>query len=247
MTTIFILNNVKLDEIDTKYGIGLRSSVAEQIPENTTAIADVIDLKPPAQFSFTDESKNIVNCSVSFIDFKSKRPPSSINCFWCRHKIPNDKALIGCPIKYIPDTLTKTYLSEITKTMYMISESITKSRAKQPLNSEQSIEKNQIYETDGAFCSFNCCLAFIHDNKSNSLYRNSEMLLNKIFSDSFPNDDNTKIKPASHWRTLKEYGGFLDIEEFRNGFTNVSYKNQGLFRFVSSATLWEKKINLSSK
>lgn len=244
MSTVFVLKNVKLDEIDTKYGIGLRSSVAEQIPENTTAIADVIDIKPPTQFSFVDESKNTVNCAVSFIDFKLKRPLNSVNCFWCRHKIPNDKAIIGCPIKYIPDILTKSYMSEITKTQYMISESITKSRSKQPLNNEQSIEKNQIYETSGSFCSFNCCLSFIYDNKTNSLYRNSEVLLNKIYSETFPTED-TKIKPAPHWMTLKDYGGFQTIDEFRNGFLNVSYKNQGLFRFVSVGVLYEKKVHLS--
>ena len=33
------------------------------------------------------------------------------------------------------------------------------------------------------------------------------------------------IKPSFSWRLLKEYGGNLTIEQFRNDLYNISYKD----------------------
>ena len=35
---------------------------------------------------------------------------------------------------------------------------------------------------------------------------------------------NVIISPAPNWRTLKEYGGHLDIQDFRNSFNKMDYE-----------------------
>ena len=77
---------------------------------------------------------------------------------------------------------------------YLIKENITEHK-KHLLNSQENfvfipiksnfsritVDENEYYETDGIFCSFNCCQAFINENKHNPLYEHSTFLLNKIF------------------------------------------------------------------
>ena len=109
-----------------------------------------------------------------------------------------------------------------------------------------SIKDNQYYETDGVFCSFNCCLAFVLDNKHNRLYDNSERLLIKIHN-KLMNSVNSIINPSPHWKLLKEYGGHLDIDKFRNNFNKIEYIYQGVNKseicFSPLITLYEEKIN----
>ena len=84
---------------------------------------------------------------------------------------------IGCPIEYIPSKVKKQYYSEITKDKYANTGFNNKKRRKDHI-SEKNHEfykflfrrHNSHYITDGIFCSFNCCLAFIKDNWYNNLY-----------------------------------------------------------------------------
>ena len=52
----------------------------------------------------------------------------------------------------------------------------------------------------------------------------SEMLLLKMYNDI--HQDQTPYE-APHWRKLKEYGGELSIDEFRDSFNKIEYKNHG--------------------
>ena len=45
------------------------------------------------------------------------------------------------------------------------------------------MQSGEYYETDGIFCSFNCCQSYINDNKHIRLYDNSHMLLLKMYND----------------------------------------------------------------
>lgn len=80
---------------------------------------------------------------------------------------------------------------------------------------------NNKYITDGIFCSFNCCMAYINDNYKNELYEQSTVLLHQIYFKLFNNE--TNIKPASSWKLLTDYGGTLSIEEFRQSFNSINY------------------------
>lgn len=184
-----------------------------------------------------DEIKNIITMQ----DFYSGNiipDKTDINCFWCRHGFDNRP--ISCPINYKNNQLEKKYYSEITKDKYIIKENIDNEKYayfsnkidldKSDNDKNESInvknkgiklvEKNY-YISDGIFCSFNCCLAFINENKNNNFYNNSKSLLLNIYSNLGGCVE--KLIPAPSWRILKKYGGSMEIEEFRNTFNTSTF------------------------
>ena len=91
-----------------------------------------------------------------------------------------------------------------------------------PLGCPISYDVNsKSYSTDGIFCSFNCCIAFINDNSHIYKYNNSIHLLQTIYKQIF--DNFIKITPASSWRLLETFGGTQTIETFRSNFNKISY------------------------
>lgn len=260
---VFTLKNIKTDTIDQKYGISLVSNITalNSQPDNTTTIVELSDLNKDISLdiiSFLDESKRIYQCTISMIDLKTGKNAGTLKykCYWCRHSFSS--APIGCPIRYVSSKAIKTYHSEVTKDNYTIKENITKYKENLLSNTDLFNNKNksniiitkeEYYETDGVFCSFNCCKAFIGDNKHNILYDKSDNLLIKLYGDmnTISNLKNIKINPAPSWRLLKEYGGTLSIEEFRNNFNKALYdfhgviKSQNLFKPIGM--LYEEKIN----
>ena len=83
------------------------------------------------------------------------------------------------------------------------------------------INNDNYYLTDGIFCSFNCCLAFIKNNLHNNIYNYSEIFLNQIYQNLF--DNTKKIIPAPSWRLLSKFGGHLCINDFRTNFNKIEY------------------------
>ena len=252
-------------------------------PDNTTKLSELDENttdKSLEIISFLDESKRLYQCNVSMIDFKNGNEVNSnqYNCFWCRHKFSSYP--IGCPINYVSSKTRKVYHSEVSKDTYTIKENITKTKSeliqnnleniqnkvqdknipfvfsvmKDNKNCSFAIKKEEYFEVDGIFCSFNCCKAFIKDNKHNPLYEHSEMLLVKLFNDIMVNDKNKEenkissiyINPAPSWRLLQEYGGHLTINEFRENFNKVTYDYHGIVKkelFKPLAHIYEEKIN----
>lgn len=65
----------------------------------------------------------------------------------------------------------------------------------------------------GNFCSYNCAMSYNIDlNDEKTSIRNS--LINLLYQKTY--NQNELIKPAPSWQVLKDYGGILSIEEFRN-------------------------------
>jgi len=209
-------SNIK--EIHRKYELA-----SEQ--NNTTSIETIENSET---LQFLDETRKIHKCMLSKIDFAGS---DNYCCYWCRHSI--SEIPVGCPVKYVPSMIHKSYFSEINKEKFMVKESMIS-----PVVMPDIIqETNDYYETDGIFCSLECAMAFIKDNKKNSLYTDSEILLNRIAG--------RKVEPAPHWRLLKSYGGHLDIKEFRT-LRNVEYIQSGIHKpfFKSVAHTFEQKIKL---
>ncbi len=158
---------------------------------------------------------------------------SKTNCFWCRNSF--ESTPLGCPICIVPGKRTKKYTSIVNKTEYSIEEST--------LDNERDTEP--YYQSDGSFCSFNCCASFIDSEKKNPLYLNSYTLLLNIYNAMF-SKNLSYIPRAPHFRMLKEYGGTLTIKEFRHSFNNADFIYQGTVRdpikFLSIGHLYEKKI-----
>jgi hypothetical protein len=194
------------------------------------------------------------------IDFNNGKEIESnkYKCYWCRHSF-NSKP-IGCPISYISNKITKKYHSEVSKDSYTISENASKFKVKlfntkkfiftalkeQNQNLQLNIEDKCYFVCDGIFCSFNCCKSFIKDNKHNRLYEQSELLLIKLYND-ITGSKNIVINPAPSWRLLEEYGGNLNINQFRENFNKITYEHHGIIKtdtiFKPIGFLYEEKIN----
>src|SRR5690606_29070975 len=108
-----------------------------------------------------------------------------------------------------------------TNETYIIRENISNTDLDK---TSQTPISNNVFETDGVFCSFNCCLAFINDNSTNPKYKLSKNLLMNIYH--IVNNIKTLnvkelFKPSPSWRLLKEYGGHLTIDDFRKSFDKI--------------------------
>jgi hypothetical protein len=249
-----VLKLIDIDKIHKLYNIGLVSNINAPVngSDNITTLSDLSRVNnEPSTITIIDEFKKKNRYIVSWIDIASQmelEDSTNKRCFWCRNHFSTIP--IGCPVRYFPTQIQKSYHSEITKDIYNIKENISDTQCKyidnytKGGNINVNIHKKGYYEVDGVFCSFNCCTSFIHDNKSNKLYMNSVYLLQKLYIDLF-NRPPVKFTPAPSWRLLKEYGGHFSIEQFRGTFNTVEYSYKDFFRNIKSIAhiFEEKKIN----
>jgi hypothetical protein len=249
------LKNIDTSLIDQKYNFIVYREKNKNEHKKKTKISEINKNNKNSYFSYIDEAKKDHICSLTMRDnLRNESLPvqTEIHCFWCRHSFKFRP--LGCPINYKSSRLFKKYYSEITKNNYVLEETIT---LKQLEDSKSTKDENYFslefeprnhYITDGIFCSFNCCYAFIEDNKTNTMYNQSESLLKKMYYDLFP-DYEIKLIKSPHWRLLKEYGGDLTIDDFRKNFYKVEYINNNdyMTTFPTCKTigiLFEKKIKL---
>jgi len=250
----FTLKNLNIQHINDKYDIQIPSEeesiLSEKPIDNTTKLTELNNNNKgtPELISFLDESKRAHTCHISMIDFESRMDVNLLryNCYWCRH--PFETRPIGCPIKYVSSQAEKRYNSHISRDVYTIKENVTSKKREHMdtnTNEQLSVKRAEYYVTDGVFCSFNCCQAWINDNKHTYKYKLSSVLLMKMYN-SFMNTKMVVIVPAPHWRILEQYGGHLNIIKFREGFNKIGYTYHGvtknLPKFLPEGTLFEENI-----
>lgn len=151
-------------------------------------------------------------------------------CFWDKHEITGE--VIKCPVMFKPKQIVRK------KKEYYINQNYPRSYEKKILDDSQSsfldvnILEHKIFYDD-SFCSYSCCLAWIEDNSNDPKYQNSKKILyNELI--------HKKIKipqVANHWRILKNFGGFLDIEKFRDcknryGIIDNFYDENGDMKYL---------------
>lgn len=243
---MFSIDNINIDEINKKYGLISQSNiniVDSNIPKNTTKISDLED-KKNRLVSFIDQTRTKKTCQTSTTDLKYTHIDR--RCFWDNHSIPSDIKPIGCPIRYIPHVAVKSYVSEINNRHHSIKQNVISLSMEDNKNGVFSFNKKGYYETDGVFCSFNCCVAWIKDHYHNPLYNNSYELLLKMYNDmNSMLPATTTIHPSPSCRNLISYGGNLTISEFRGNLNNTFYVSHGYIRpieCVSIGWLYEKQI-----
>lgn len=176
---------------------------------------------------------------------------STIRCHWDHHTF--DGIGIFCPLSYRPKQVAKIGLNEVKQrsgigvgdsnlNSFVIKENIPKSKDISTLLNKNLIEiTDAYYEVDGVFCSPECCLAYINDEKTKvggSKYADSERLLYFMLGLT------SKISPANSFRLLSVYGGNLTIDQFRKKNKSIKYEYYGTTVLISH--LFEKKINLST-
>lgn len=241
---LFRLRNISPAQILEKYGITIFNAV------NKTNIKE-LEVKTIENISFVDENKTLVRGIIAGILSSTKN--KQVCCYWDRFPIPEGVYAIGCPIRYVCDKAVKHHYSEASKMTYTIRENVPSTK-KHLNNSSTSvdIEQNDYYETFGAFCSFNCCKAFILENKNNPRFEFSEMFLSRIYSvvrgEEEDNDvatsSSSPILPAPSWILLQEYGGTLTIDKFRESFNRVEYKDVGSFMTVPVGRIFTENIKM---
>jgi hypothetical protein len=81
---------------------------------------------------------------------------------------------------------------------------------------------NDTFYCIGNFCSYNCAKAYNIDLNDNQLWKR-ESLLNLLYYSTY--GYYKEIIAAPSWLLLKEFGGFMDIKEFRKSFetNNTDY------------------------
>lgn len=181
----------------------------------------------PNKYVFFDQgSRDKIECVSSSIDLTK----NNYSCFWCRNKTDN---AMGCPVEFVNSRIS---VKTSTRILY---EDLPTNHSLQ--NESKPISKGY-YLTDGVFCSFNCVKSFIKDNRTQLLYKHSEQLITKMLVEMFGKNI-PEIKEAPHWRMLKEYGGSLTIEQFRNASDKSVFVNHG--NTVPLCHLFENKISLN--
>jgi hypothetical protein len=225
----FTLNNIDIALIDKKYDLEICSNISSEltdIPMQSTHIDELTLPKRPVFMSFLEDSKKY---NITMLDSLTTHVIQTGHCFWCRHAFSTIP--IGCPLKYVPSKILKNCRSEITKEQYTICQHISADNrqsqdVKTPEKGAMRVQYKEYYETDGIFCSFNCCMAFIEHNYYDPRYKYSKYLLSKMYVDIFGSLEHA-ITPSPSWRLLKNYGGYMDIEEFRASFGNHIFIDKG--------------------
>lgn len=223
-STLFTVEGIDPRSIDEKYGFEIQSNLKQETTKSVTMLDEISTINDKkSYFPYLDEKYG--NVIVSMINSVSKEKlPNYSDCFWCRHPFSSEP--IGCPIRYIPHKIVKTLHSQITRESYNIVQNIsnTSIRSKN-FEPNEHIETHGIYETDGVFCSFNCCMAYIDSNIKNKKYHLSKTLLYKLYNDYY-GKISTDIVSAPDWKILKNYGGYMTIDEFRQSFQNLEIKDK---------------------
>uniref|UniRef100_A0A6C0KED2 Uncharacterized protein n=1 Tax=viral metagenome TaxID=1070528 RepID=A0A6C0KED2_9ZZZZ len=225
----FTLKNVDIKVTNAKYGLVIISNIEKETSDSskTTKIADLFISDVETSVSFLDENKKNYKCNVSMSDWNREKmlpEKTDIKCFWCKHSFSTKP--IGCPITFCNSMIEKSYVSHITKDKYFMKENIGSKKlemTKELSDIEIHPIKKDYYLTDGCFCSFNCTLAFIKDNNHNLFYKDSQSLLHSLYYQLIGKKVG-KLLPSPHWRLLKDFGGNMSIQEYRQSFNVIDYE-----------------------
>jgi hypothetical protein len=105
-----------------------------------------------------------------------------------------------------------------------------------PTRYDQAKDK---FKTTGYFCSPNCALAY---NNDTGKCENNYLIIffvRKLY-DPESNINVKNLVAAPHWKTLKEYGGTLDIAEFRQAFYDHTQFEIMEYPMISHSVIIEK-------
>lgn len=168
---------------------------------------------------------------------------TTINSFMIKENIPKYKDIANLEEQSLPFTIESRQRREGLRMRNAHPEPRSGPSVRPPGPAHKNLIEvtSGYYETDGVFCSPECCLAFINDEKSKaggSKYIDSERLLHSMLGLT------QRILPANHYRLLEKYGGKLTIEQFRNNNKSVKYEYHGTTVLISH--LFEKKLNIST-
>jgi len=234
---VFELKNINYEQLIDEYYLSKKdeknvNEIESPIIEysNTEQITELADrsVKP---LCFFDINKNKITMWTTMVDYsKQKHLPLTIDkpCWWCRYTFK------GCPLG-----LPVKYHSNGNKTQ--MTESMTKFLKERNF----IVNSEEFFETEGIFCSFPCCKAYIIDKGFRSKYKNSTTLLSMLYYTFYGKYIN--IPTAGDWRLLEKSCGPFKIEKFRNFSDKLIYKVtpnvKRPFMFAIGDYIQEIKVN----
>ena len=245
----FTLKGIKPHDLDQKYSLSKIRNIDGQTNPSVN-VTNIIDLNTNNNenkyFSYVDESKREHRCLITLCNKEYEKLPkcTNIRCHWCHHEFSGTP--LGCPIKFENSKLIKNYYSEVIKDDNRLVSNISKLQFNNSVESNDFfLEKSEYYITEGVFCSFNCCLSYINLNKYNPIYFLSKTYLITIFETMFKQEFNVIEAPS--WKLLKNYGGNMSIDEFRENFYKIEITDSNNYIFNSLEQrplhlLFEEKI-----
>ena len=225
---MFVISGIDIIKVNQKFGLNVASnipSISDTPPQNTTDVNELSDAclpsREPSKMSYFDQSKRLSSCSLT-------NPDLSSWCWWCKHSFSG--VPFSCPLSYNPMMLKKSYRSAISKSHHTLKELRSGSRGTLDISPDMAIEcSKSSFVTDGWFCSPNCLIAFVNENKTDPVYHNSKDLIAKMIS-SFQQTASKLPPPSPHWRLLTRFGGHLSIEHFRENISKIAYEDKGTTR-----------------
>lgn len=208
----------------------------EDTEENEIPISELLHEKSKRASYYIDPRKmqhKLWGVMIDVTENGSLPISTSKSCWWCRspfHSLP-----IGCPLKYSSPTTTSP---------------IDRQRMADKLTAANfpptPIEKLDFFETEGYFCSFPCCKAYIISQRSSIKYKDSAALLGLLYTTIYGSKASFPTAPS--WKILKEYGGHLTIQEFRMTFGQLEYNEtiniRRPYMFATAQFISEKRIKL---
>ena len=218
-TYIFTLKNIDIHDVLVKNNyiqIAPEQVIIEDDPiicddqdedNHVTNLSDLMHEKSNRYITIVDPSKNHIKMWISMIDFtKAVFLPISTNkpCWWCRGQFATSP--IGCPVRYYSNHISER----------------KKDRIQQKLQSiNLPSDTTDFFETEGIFCSFPCCKAYILSKQHRSKYNESCTLLTLMYQKLFGYIQ--IIKHAGSVHTIDIWGGHLTLQEFRDSFCQLTY------------------------
>jgi hypothetical protein len=209
---------------------GLTEISGEDLPADFTE-NELLHERSKRVHYFLDSHKVQAKYWGVMIDTTTNGPLLASNkpCWWCRTTFQTKP--IGCPLAYHKkgDGLYKERFKEKLKAANLSTDG--------PLD---------FFETEGLFCSFPCCKAYILDRRGSVKYKESASLLVHLYYILF--QEHEVIPTAPSWKMLREYGGHLSIQEFRATFGKLEYietvNMRRPYMFCSSQYISAKRIKL---
>ncbi len=155
---------------------------------------------------FYDINKNKIIMWITMEDLVNQKIlplVTNLPCWWCGYQFISSP--LGAPIIYCPHNS-------------IVSVEFRNFFSKRNID----LSETDLLKTEGIFCSFPCCKAYIMTHSFISKYKNSITLLSLLYYKLY--GKYIDIPRAPTWKILEKWGGPLSIEDFRNSFSKFIYQ-----------------------
>lgn len=176
--------------------------------KHVTNISDLMHEKSTKYITIIDPAKNSIKMWITMIDFvREGFLPISTNlpCWWCRGNF--DTSPIGCPIRYCSDNTPAKIKKRVIEKLEL---------------ANLPTDTSDFFETEGIFCSFPCCKAYIISQKGSPIYKESHTLLTLMYYKLY--GKYVRIRSAAPFYIIDTWGGHLTLKEFRDSHCQLTYK-----------------------